>query len=348
MEPTATRSNNLRRPASLPHTALGWQQQLREAVTDADTLFDILDLPRDRLPAARAAARLFPLRVPRAYVARMQRGDINDPLLRQVLPLAAEHDVVPGFTADAVGDDASAAGQGLLHKYHGRALVVTTGACAVNCRYCFRRHFDYAEHNGAQHRWRDVVAHIAADSSIEEVILSGGDPLSLADGKLADLTDQLTGIAQVRRIRFHTRQPVVLPRRIDDAFLDYFGRIEAQRIVVIHANHPNELADDTLRALGQLREAGALLLNQSVLLKGVNDDAGVLADLSRGLFEAGVLPYYLHLLDRVAGTAHHEVEPAHAETLLQDVAARLPGYMVPKLARETAGAPAKSVIGHGA
>lgn len=333
---------------SLSQSAAPWQQQLRDAVTDADTLFQLLDLPAAWLPAARRAAHLFDLRVPRAYAARMQQGAIDDPLLRQVLPLAAEHDAVPGFGADAVGDHASADGNGLLHKYHGRALVVTTGACAVHCRYCFRRHFDYAEHNASRRRWRDAVAAIAADTTLEEIILSGGDPLSLADSKLAALTNQLTRIPHVRRIRFHTRQPIVLPGRIDDAFLRWFAAVDAQRIMVIHANHPNELADDTWRALEQLRATGAVLLNQSVLLKGVNDNADTLAELSRRLFDAGVLPYYLHLLDRVAGTAHFEVDQTQAQALIDAVAARLPGYLVPKLARETSGAPAKSIIGHGA
>lgn len=332
--------------ASLAQTGTGWQQQMREAITDADTLFALLDLPRAHLPAARRAARTFPLQVPRALAARMRPGDIDDPLLRQVLPLDAECDAVPGFVADAVGDTASAAGDGLLHKYHGRALIVTTGACAINCRYCFRRHFDYAAHNGARRRWHSVIERIAADDSIAEVILSGGDPLSLADSKLGALTEQLADIQHVRRLRIHTRQPVVLPARIDAAFLRLFAAIPQQCIVVIHANHANELDAQVARALARLRANGALLLNQSVLLRGVNDDADALAALSERLFDCGVLPYYLHLLDRVAGTAHFEVPAERAEALMQTIAARLPGYLVPKLARETAGAPAKSVIGY--
>lgn len=331
---------------SLAQSGAGWQQQLREAVTDAETLLALLDLPQTLLAPARRAAGLFPLRVPHAYVARMQPGAVDDPLLRQVLPLAAEHAVVPGFSADAVGDHASAAGNGLLHKYHGRALVVTTGACAVNCRYCFRRHFDYAEHNAGRQRWRAVIDTIAADASIGEVILSGGDPLTLADSKLAALTDQLGAIPHVRRVRFHTRLPIVLPARIDDAFLRYFAAIAAQRVVVVHCNHANELDAPTTRALARLRDAGATVLNQAVLLKGVNDDVDALADLSEALFDAGVLPYYLHLLDRVAGTAHYEVSSTRGRELVKALAARLPGYLVPKLARETAGAPAKSVLGY--
>lgn len=337
-------SNAFTTRTSLPQ----WQRQLRAAVTDADTLFELLALPQTYLPAARRAAKLFPLRVPRAFVARMQPGDINDPLLRQVLPLDAEHAQTPGFTLDAVGDNASTTGDGLLHKYYGRALVITTGACAVNCRYCFRRHFDYGANNGARQRWQGVISHSAGDPSISEVILSGGDPLSLADDKLAALTDALDDIAHVRRLRWHTRLPIVLPDRIDDAFMRYFAAIRQRCILVIHANHANELNADVEHAMMRLRSAGALLLNQSVLLRGVNDEATTLADLSERLFEIGVMPYYLHLLDRVTGTAHFEVGQQRAEQLMQTLAGRLPGYLVPKLARETAGARAKSVIGHGA
>lgn len=348
MKTALARPESAERRASLSQSTAVWQQCLRDAITDADTLFDTLKLPKTRLPAARRAAALFRLRVPRGFVARMRVGDIHDPLLRQVLPLDAEHAQVPGFAMDAVGDGASAAGGGLLHKYHGRALVVTTGACAVHCRYCFRRHFDYAENNAGRNRWRTVLAQIAADDSIEEVILSGGDPLSLSDRRLAELTGGLAAIGHVRRLRFHTRQPVVLPERIDRSFLRFFGAIEHPCVVVIHANHANELDASVARALAQLRSAGAVLLNQSVLLAGVNDSVHALRQLSERLFKVGVLPYYLHLLDRVAGTAHFEVGAHRADALMQGLAGQLPGYMVPKLARETPGATAKSVLGHDA
>src|SRR5699024_10516642 len=231
--------------------------------------------------------------------------------------LDAEHAQIPGFTFDAVGDSDSTSGDGLLHKYHGRPLVITTGACAVNCRYCFRRHFDYADNNAGRQRWRTVLDHIAADTSINEVILSGGDPLSLADSKLAALTDGLNTIPHVRRVRFHTRLPVVLPARIDNAFMRYFASIRQQRIVVIHANHANEIDSSVEYALRHLHDTGALLLNQAVLLKGVNDSADALVALSERLFSAGVMPYYLHLLDRVSGTAHFEVDQPRAVELMQ-------------------------------
>ena len=447
-------AESLRAPAvdraSLSQSEGGWQRAMREAVTDVDTLFDLLDLPEHYREPARRTATGFGLRVPRAYVARMRQGDIHDPLLRQVLPVDAENDTVPGFDIDAVGDHASALGDGVLHKYHGRALLVTTGACAVHCRYCFRRHFDYAaQHAGARQGQTaleriaadtsirevilsggdplslsnarlavtgerlDAIAHverlrihtrtavvlpqrvddafvdwiaqrkqqcvvvihanhpqeldadlgarmtalrdagatlerIAADTSIREVILSGGDPLSLSNARLAVTGERLDAIAHVERLRIHTRTAVVLPQRVDDAFVDWIAQRKQQCVVVIHANHPQELDADLGARMTALRDAGATLLNQAVLLRGVNDDADTLAALSERLFAIGVMPYYLHLLDRVAGTAHFEVAEPVARRLMTALASRLPGYLVPRLARENPGEQAKQVLGHDA
>ncbi len=319
---------------------------MRDAVTDIDTLFALLALPEDMRASARRAAELFEMRIPRGYIQRMRRGDIADPLLRQVLPLQAEHDVVPGFVFDAVGDQTSSLGDGVLHKYHGRALLITTGACAVHCRYCFRRHFDYsADHAGAD-QGRAALAHIAADPSVREVILSGGDPLSLSNTRLNALGTSMDAIEHVPRLRLHTRTAVVLPERIDDGLIDWVASRRQQVVMVIHANHAAEIDDEVATAMHALRAAGAVLLNQSVLLRGVNDDVCALADLSERLFAVGVMPYYLHMLDRVAGTAHFEVPPERAQTLIDTVAARLPGYLVPRLARESAGEDAKRVFGH--
>lgn len=332
-------------PRSLSYPSGGWQQAMRDAITDVNTLFSELDLPAEHKPAAHRAARLFDLRVPRSYVSRMRRGDIGDPLLRQVLPLDAEFVDPPGFVDDAVGDTASAAGDGLLHKYHGRALLVTTGACAVHCRYCFRRHFDYsAQHAGGSHA-DAALARIAADPSITEVILSGGDPLSLSNARLAALGARLDAIGHVERLRMHTRTPIVLPERVDDGLLEWFAARRPRLVVVLHVNHANELSPPVVAALRAIAGTGAILLNQAVLLSGVNDEADALADLSLALFDAGVMPYYLHLLDRVRGTSHFEVPESHATGLMQALAARLPGYLVPKLAREGAGNDAKSVLG---
>ncbi|GAB3682987.1 EF-P beta-lysylation protein EpmB [Salinisphaera aquimarina] len=335
-----------RKRVSLSQSAHSWQQAMREAITDADTLFERLQLPADQLPGARRAARLFPLRVPSGYVDRMARGDLADPLLRQVLPLDIEHAVAPGFTADAVGDGPSDLGDGVLHKYAGRALLITTGACAVHCRYCFRRHFDYAAHHAGGEHGRAAVAHIAADTSIHEVILSGGDPLSLSNTRLAALGRQLDEIRHVERLRLHTRTAVVLPERIDDGLVAWIASRPQRVVLVVHANHAREIDDHVAAAMARLSGAGAVLLNQAVLLRGVNDDAATLAALSERLFSVGVMPYYLHMLDRVAGTAHFEVDADRAQRVLDELAARLPGYLVPRLARETAGEGAKQVFGH--
>lgn len=314
-----------------------WQQAWREAVRDPRELLALLGLEQAAESVSAAAAAQFPLRVPRGFVARMRHGDINDPLLRQVLPLNEEMRPVPGFDIDAVGDGAARAGRGLIRKYNGRALLVSTGSCAVHCRYCFRRHFPYAEETAAAGGWRDAVAAIAADPGIDEVILSGGDPLSLATPKLAELTDALAGVPHLRRLRIHSRLPIVLPERVDDEFIVWLGALPWTTSVVVHANHGNEFDASVAAAMTRLRQAGATLLNQAVLLRGVNDSEQALADLCERGFDAGVLPYYLHQLDRVAGAAHFEVSDATALDLHRALLHRLPGYLVPKLVREVAG-----------
>lgn len=317
-----------------------WRRLWREAVTDPRELLDLLGLESlaHRLPPGDAG---FPLRVPRGFVAKMRQGDPEDPLLRQVLPLDAECRVLPGFAADAVGDLASREAPGLLHKYRGRALLIATGSCAVHCRYCFRRHFPYAENVAAANGWRAAVDQIAADASIAEVLLSGGDPLSLATHKLAELSEALRAVPHLRRLRLHTRLPVVLPERVDAELCAWIAALPWPLVCVIHANHANELDDAVAAALQRLAAAGATLLNQSVLLRGVNDTAEALEDLSERLFACGVLPYYLHQLDRVQGAAHFEVPEAEARTLHADLRDRVPGYLLPRLVREVAGAPAK-------
>jgi EF-P beta-lysylation protein EpmB len=274
----------------------------------------------------------------------MRHGDRHDPLLRQVLPLDDELRTVPGFGLDAVGDGAARVARGVIHKYEGRALLVATGSCAINCRYCFRRHFPYAEETAAASGWAAAIEAIAADASVSEVILSGGDPLALATHKLAELTDRLRVIPHVRRLRIHTRLPVVLPERVDDALLAWLSTLPWPVVVVVHANHGNEFDADVDAAMGALRAVGATLLNQAVLLAGVNDSADALATLCERGFEAGVLPYYLHQLDRVAGTAHFEVDDARARALHAALVARLPGYLVPRLVREVAGDASKRAL----
>ncbi|MCP5141448.1 MAG: EF-P beta-lysylation protein EpmB [Chromatiales bacterium] len=319
-----------------------WQRALADAIDRPEDLYHALGLDPADLPASLAAHRDFPLRVPRGYVARMRHGDPYDPLLRQVLPLGAELDLVPGFGTDPVGDEDASRSAGLLHKYRGRALLITTGACAIHCRYCFRRHFPYGDH--ARGALTEALATIAADDSIQEVILSGGDPLSLSDARLIELERQLRAIPHVRRLRIHTRLPIVLPERITKELLAMLRNSPLQQVIVVHANHPNEIDAEVTAALGALRDTGATLLNQAVLLRGVNDAADTLAALSEALFQADVLPYYLHQLDRVAGAAHFEVDDARALALHRELAARLPGYLLPRLVREIPGEAGKTPL----
>ncbi|MCX7032892.1 MAG: EF-P beta-lysylation protein EpmB [Arenimonas sp.] len=331
-------------PTSQPEAVpapVRWQQLWRDAIREPAELLDLLGLPDLAGRVSAAAGAQFALRVPRGFVARMRHGDPHDPLLRQVLPIDDEDRVVPGFGLDAVGDLAARGGAGILHKYEGRALLVATGSCAIHCRYCFRRHFPYGEQTAAAGQWRESLDYLAADPSISEVLLSGGDPLSLSTPKLAEFTDALARLPQVRRLRLHTRLPVVLPERVDAELLAWLSGLPQKVVVVVHANHANEIDAPVARAVARLREAGATVLNQAVLLRGVNDSVEALAALSERLFDAGVLPYYLHLLDRVAGSAHFEVPAEEARRLHEALSARLPGYLVPRLVREEAGAPAK-------
>jgi EF-P beta-lysylation protein EpmB len=339
-------------PATAPPrhlTPLPWQQALQACVNDPEALAAALGLDDAWLAPARLAAARFPLRVPRSYLARIRHGDPDDPLLRQVLPLGAELAETPGYVSDPVGDLESLAGTGVLHKYHGRALLVTTGACAIHCRYCFRREFPYdLQHAGAR-QFAGALALIRQDPSITEVLLSGGDPLTLGDRRLGQLLGELEQIPHLRRVRVHTRLPVVLPERIDAGFVAMWSAVpRLQRIVVIHANHAREIAGaaDVSAALAALRDCGTTLLNQSVLLRGVNDSVAALEALSVALFETGVLPYYLHLLDPVRGAAHFDVPAAEAQALHAALSARLPGYLVPRLVREVPGAPAKTMLPH--
>ncbi len=318
-----------------------WQTELARAVKDPAELLRLLELSDDWLAQARRAAELFPLRVPRGFVARMRTGDALDPLLLQVLPLGRELETAAGFSADPVGDLAAMTVPGVLHKYHGRVLLVLTGACAVHCRYCFRRHFPYSEANPAAGQWSAALDYIRADPSISEVILSGGDPLALNDTRLAELVSQLDAIPHLRRLRIHTRVPVVLPERVDAALLNWMAATRLAVVMVLHVNHANELDGATRAAFAQLEGTGARLYNQSVLLRGINDTVQDLQELSEALFDARVTPYYLHLLDRVGGAAHFEVTQAHAQQLMHEVHTRLPGYLVPRLVREQAAAPYK-------
>ena len=337
-------ASTLARQPDFRHSKPAWQRELAQAITDPHQLCALLDLDPQLALGAHAATQQFALRVPRGFVRRMRRGDCDDPLLRQVLPGLRELIEQPGFGPDPLQERAAMRAPGLLHKYHGRALLITTQACAVHCRYCFRREFPYESAANAAPRWRAALELIAADASIEELILSGGDPLSLITARLAQLTDVLRAIPHVRRLRLHTRTPIVLPERVDDELLAWIASLPWPCVIVLHCNHANEIDASVRAAAARLRSAGAMLLNQSVLLAGINDSVAALQGLSEALWSAGVLPYYLHLLDRVRGTAHFEVDETRARALMSALAARLPGYLVPRLARELPGAPAKSVL----
>jgi EF-P beta-lysylation protein EpmB len=330
----------------------GWQRELAEAVRDPVELLGLVGLTPEQLGAGESAASLreaclqFPLRVPRAFIARMRHGDALDPLLRQVLAVGAELLPEPGYTSDPLHEAAAREAPGLLRKYHGRALLITTGACAVHCRYCFRRHHDYGQEQSetGSARWSTALGHVANDATIEEIILSGGDPLSLGNPRLSGLLRELHALPQLKRIRIHTRTPIVLPSRIDRALLEALAAIRDKLVIVVHANHAAEIDAATGSALRQLQSVCTALLNQSVLLAGVNDSTETLAQLSTRLFESGVLPYYLHQLDPVAGAAHFAVPDARAMQLARELNACLPGYLVPRLVREIPGSAGKTPL----
>ncbi|MBW0146952.1 EF-P beta-lysylation protein EpmB [Marinobacter arenosus] len=322
-----------------------WQQLLSESITSPEALLERLALsPEQWLEGARAGHKLFPVRVPEPFLNRMRKADPHDPLLRQVLPLHQESQTVPGFLRDPLEEDGAIQATGLIRKYRSRALLMVTGQCAINCRYCFRRHFPYEDQRLSPRDRQHVIDRLTASPEINEVILSGGDPLAVNDRLLAQWASDLSAIPHIRRLRLHTRLPVVIPQRVCDALLDWLSATPVQVVMVLHVNHPAEIDDETREALGKLRAAGVMLLNQSVILRGVNDDADVLEALSETLFDAGVLPYYLHAFDPVEGAHHYDVTDDEARGLVRALLNRLPGFLVPKLVREVPGREGKSPI----
>jgi EF-P beta-lysylation protein EpmB len=318
----------------------GWKHELAEAVTSSEELLSLLQL--DHMISMTEQYPGFRLRVPRSYVSKMRTGDANDPLLRQVLPSSEE--AANNGLLDPVGDLDAMVTPGLLHKYHGRVLLVTTGACAVHCRYCFRRNFPYSNASINSAHWLSALAYISRHKEINEVILSGGDPLVLDDQKLDQIQRQLGKINHVKWLRIHSRLPVVLPTRINASLLSWMQNSDLRITLVIHANHANEIGAQEQAALRALSSAGVTLLNQSVLLKRVNDNADIMVALSHRLHECGVMPYYLHLLDKTRGAMHFEVSQADALSIIEDMRGQLPGYLVPRLVREQAGENSKTAI----
>lgn len=318
-----------------------WQRELKRSFTRVEDLLTHLELDPHRLALAADTSRDFPLLVPRGFVARMEKGNPQDPLLLQVLPLQAENERAPGFFRDPLGERAAVRGTGLLRKYRGRWLVLTTGACAVHCRYCFRRHFAYERFSLHRREFDEAIASLRRDPDPGEVILSGGDPLMLEDDWLAEILGRMGELPGVRRIRLHTRLPIVLPERITPRLCRLLAAGTRPKVLVVQANHPREISPAVRGGLAALRQPGITLLNQSVLLRSVNDSSATLAALSEALIEADVLPYYLHQLDPVEGAAHFAVPDERARTLMGELRACLPGYLVPRLVREVAGADCK-------
>ncbi|MCQ8104228.1 EF-P beta-lysylation protein EpmB [Methylomonas sp. SURF-2] len=323
---------------------LPWQRQLAEAFSNVTDLCRYLELDPAQLPLL-PDYKEFPLRVPRGFVDCMEKANPCDPLLRQVLPVRDELVLYPGYSHDPVGDLNAMTATGVIHKYHGRVLLICTGGCAVNCRYCFRKHFPYGDQQLSRQKLQQALAYISARPEITEVILSGGDPLLLNDDKLGLLLDAVSAIPHVRRIRIHSRIPVVLPARITAELLQIFSDTPQKVVLVLHANHANELSQEVAKACADLTRHTVTLLNQSVLLKGVNDDSQSLLQLHEKLFDCGILPYYLHCLDRASGLGHFEVPEAQALSLMQSLREQLPGYLVPKLVKEQAGAAHKIRLG---
>ncbi|MDC4531835.1 EF-P beta-lysylation protein EpmB [Acinetobacter baumannii] len=320
------------------HQEQNWQSQLSDLITDPLELLNLLELSTDQLlSGAILASEKFKLRVPRAFVGKMNAKDPLDPLLLQVLPHHLELEEHPEFVTDPLGEEAANQLPGVLHKYKSRFLLTLTGACAVHCRYCFRRHFPYQENLPKNEDWLNIKNYIESNPDINEVILSGGDPLTLSNRRLALWLERLSSLKQVKILRIHSRVPIVIPNRIDEELISLLKNSRLRIILVVHSNHASELDDFTCSKLLQLSEHHITVLNQAVLLKGVNDSAQTLTDLSYRLFEARVMPYYLHVLDKVKGAQHFDLIPSEIDAIYQDVLASLPGYLVPKLVREIAG-----------
>lgn len=327
-----------------PIPKMSWQRELAEAFTSIESLCRFLEIDPKHLPVSPKAAQQFSLKVPRSFAESMQKGDPYDPLLLQVLPVRDETVDFPGFNDDPVGDLDAARENHILHKYLGRVLMINTGTCAINCRYCFRRNFPYGDYQLGRRKQNLAVGYIKNDPSITEVILSGGDPLLLSDDRLAELIEQLNTIEHLTRIRIHSRIPIVLPSRIGSELISVLNKSRQTVTVVVHCNHANEIGPAVQSALRRIKEGGIMLFNQAVLLKNVNNDAGQLCRLSETMFQNGVVPYYLHCLDKASGTGHFLVSDEEALQLYETMQQNLPGYLVPKLVRETAGTPYKQNV----
>ncbi|MFO1256936.1 MAG: EF-P beta-lysylation protein EpmB [Gammaproteobacteria bacterium] len=315
-----------------------WQNALKTALTDPRALLKALNLSSDAIPWTE---NNFGMKVPLSFVAKMKQGDPNDPLLRQVLPVKFESEQTDGFVPDPLAERLQNPLPGLIHKFKNRVLVIPATRCPIHCRYCFRRHFPYDENNINLSAFDNIADYIAKDNNIHEVILSGGDPLFAPDRYLQSVIEKMTASEHIKILRFHTRFPITVPERIDDSFLTLVKHIKVQVVMVLHCNHPNELCNDIKAAVTLLKAAGVTVLNQSVLLKGINDNAETLIALSHRLFEHGIMPYYINQLDPIENTAHFEVPKEKIKELYADLLSNLPGYLVPRFVQEQAFKPNK-------
>lgn len=321
-----------------------WQTLLQQAITDPQELLQLVELNDAIASISPVVMAQFPLRVPRSFVARMQKGNPHDPLLRQVLPIVDEEIMAEGFSTDPLQESQANTAPGILHKYKNRILLTIVGNCAIHCRYCFRRHFNYEDNTPGLTGLDDIIDYIKANPDIDEVIFSGGDPLLAQDSYLQIWAHAIQDIPHVKILRIHSRIPIVLPERITNEFIHWFSQLSIHPVLAIHCNHPNEINDEVGSALRRMRAAGIHLLNQSVLLKGINDSAATLIRLSQKLFHYGVMPYYLNLLDKTQGTAHFEIHLDQAKAIYEQILSSLPGYLVPKLVREVPALPYKQIL----
>jgi L-lysine 2,3-aminomutase len=325
-------------------TPNSWQDSLKSAITDPKALLERLSLPNELLEQAQAASQLFPLRVPLEFLSRMELGNPDDPLLKQVLPIGDEFIQTPGFTEDPLNESDARPTPGVVHKYKDRALLILSGACAINCRYCFRRHFPYSDNQLSGEHWQRALAYLKEHTELREVIFSGGDPLVTSDHRFSKMVADLEAIPHLERLRVHTRLPVVIPSRVTDQLNDTLHKSRFDCVVVLHINHANEIDQSLNNAVTKLKQSGATILNQAVLLKGVNDSADEQVRLSRALFSAGILPYYLFLFDPVAGASHFDIPIEQGKEIFTQMQRELPGYLVPRLAKEISGKTSKTLL----
>ena len=321
-----------------------WKTELSHCVNSIDELLNQLGLKAEDLNATEQAATEFSIKVPQSFVQLMEYGNPNDPLLKQVLPITSELQVDNNFSTDPVDESSFNPVPGIVHKYRNRVLMIISPNCAINCRYCFRRHFPYDENRQSKQQWLKALDYLKTKPEINEVIFSGGDPLAANDHFLRWLTAEIESIQHIKHLRIHTRLPVVIPSRVDDQLLNWLGNTRLKPTLVLHINHANEIDEALRQGVDRLKKSGITVLNQSVLLKGINDNSDQLISLSEKLFDAGIMPYYLHMLDPVQGASHFDVSMDRAVEIFRQIQTELPGFLVPKLVQERAGERSKSLI----